>query len=208
LTSRLALLLHIAWRHIVMRQRQTAVAVGGVAVGVGFFLAVSALMVGSQNDFIKTLVSAAPHIIIYDELRSPPPQPGVRAFNGPDSTVALHGYKLRNEVRGIKDWQAILHAVNETPGAEGSPACPAPSPCASAAARSRSVSSASSRAWKARSPTSPTNSAPAASKTSSGSRAGSSSARSSPAASASTWATWSTPPPLPAPPAACASSGW
>jgi lipoprotein-releasing system permease protein len=121
LTSRLALLLHIAWRHIVMRQRQTAVAIGGVAVGVGFFLAVSALMVGSQNDFIKTLVSAAPHIIIYDELRSPPPQPGVRAFNGPDATAALHGYKLRNEVRGIKDWQAILHTVNDTPGAEGSP---------------------------------------------------------------------------------------
>ncbi|MBU6268800.1 MAG: ABC transporter permease [Sphingomonadales bacterium] len=103
-----------------MRRRQTAVAIGGVAVGVGFFLAVSALMVGSQNDFIKTLISSAPHIIVYDELRSPPPQPGVRIY-GREGAVALHGYKLRNEVRGIKDWQAILRAVNDTPGAVGSP---------------------------------------------------------------------------------------
>ncbi|MDE2405350.1 MAG: ABC transporter permease [Sphingomonadales bacterium] len=121
MSSNLALLFHIAWRHLVVRRRQTAVAIGGVAVGVGFFLAVSALMVGSQNDFIKTLISAAPHIIIYDELRSPPPQPGVRIYGGADAAVALHGYKLRNEVRGIKDWQAILRTVNDTPGAIGSP---------------------------------------------------------------------------------------
>jgi len=121
LSGRLALLLHIAWRHIVVRQRQTAVAIGGVAVGVGFFLAVSALMVGSQNDFVKTLISAAPHIIIYDELRSPAPQPGVRVYGADSGAVQLHGYKLRNEVRGIKDWQEILRTVNAIPGAFGSP---------------------------------------------------------------------------------------
>ena len=54
--GRLSLLLHIASRHLVVRRRQTGVAVGGVGVGVGFFLAVSALMVGSQNDFVKTLI--------------------------------------------------------------------------------------------------------------------------------------------------------
>jgi len=118
-SSRFTLLLHIAWRHLVMRRRQTAVAIGGVAVGVGFFLAVSALMVGSQADFVRTLISSAPHIILSDELRSPPPQPGLRAYG--EGAVVLHGYKQRNEVRGIKDWQAILRAVNQTPGAVGSP---------------------------------------------------------------------------------------
>lgn len=119
MTGRLALLLHIAAKHLLVRRRQTLVAISGVAVGVGFFLAVSALMVGSQADFMKTLIDAAPHIIVSDELRSPAPQPGVRAF--PGAAVELHGYKVRNEVRGIKDWQQILKAIDAVPGAIGSP---------------------------------------------------------------------------------------
>lgn len=117
--GRLLLLLHIASRHLLMRQRQTLVATSGVAVGVGFFLAVSALMVGSQADFVRQLIDVAPHIIISDELRSPAPQPGRRAF--PDGAVVLHGYKIRNEVRGIKDWQAVMASAAAIPGAVVSP---------------------------------------------------------------------------------------
>ncbi len=119
MNGRLALLFHIASKHLLVRRRQTLVAVSGVAVGVGFFLAVSALMVGSQADFVKTLIDAAPHIIVYDELRSPPPQPGVRSF--PGGAVALRGYKVRNEVRGIRDWPAIVRTIDAIPGAIGSP---------------------------------------------------------------------------------------
>lgn len=118
--ARLSLLLHIAAKHLLMRQRQTLVAVSGVAVGVGFFLAVSAMMIGSQTDFVKTLIDAAPHIIISDELRSPPPQPGLRAY-GSIGAAELHGYKVRSEVRGIKDWQQILREIDAMPGAIGSP---------------------------------------------------------------------------------------
>lgn len=117
--GRFGLLVHIAAKHLLVRTRQTLVAVSGVAVGVGFFLAVSALMVGSQSDFVKTLIDAAPHIIVSDELRSPAPQPGRRAFG--TGAVELHGYKVRNEVRGIKDWQQILREVDAIPGAIGSP---------------------------------------------------------------------------------------
>lgn len=109
-----ALLGRIAWKHLLGRRRQTAVAISGVAVGVGFFLAVSALMVGSQRDFIDTLVNAAPHIIVSDEVRSPPAQPGFLAYRG---AVALHGYKVRNEARGIKDWQRVVAAARAIPGA-------------------------------------------------------------------------------------------
>ncbi len=114
-----ALLLHIALRHLTARRRQTLVAVLGVAVGVGFFLAVSAMMVGSQNDFISKLIDAAPHVIISDELRSPPEQPGLRAF--PKGAVELRGYKRRTEVRGIRGWPAIMAAANALPGAIASP---------------------------------------------------------------------------------------
>ncbi|MBC2660565.1 ABC transporter permease [Novosphingobium flavum] len=119
MAGRLGLLLHIAAKHLLVRRRQTMVAVSGVAVGVGFFLAVSALMVGSQSDFVKTLIDAAPHIIVSDELRSPQPQPGRRVYG--QGAVALRGYKVRNEVRGIKDWQRILREVDAIPGAIGSP---------------------------------------------------------------------------------------
>ena len=64
MSGQLRLLASIAARHLVGRRRQTLVAVSGVAVGVGFFLAVSAMMIGSQNDFIKTLIDAAPHILV------------------------------------------------------------------------------------------------------------------------------------------------
>lgn len=117
--GRLGFLMAIALRHLSQRRRQTAVAVSGVAVGVGFFLAVSALMVGSQNDFVEQLIDAAPHIVISDELRSPSPQPGTRVFAG--GAMELHGYKVRTEVRGIKDWQAIIAAANAVPGAIASP---------------------------------------------------------------------------------------
>lgn len=119
MTGQIRLLAGIAARHLAGRRRQTLVAVSGVAVGVGFFLAVSAMMIGSQNDFIRTLIDAAPHIIISDELRSPPAQPGERAY--PGGAIDLRHYKIRNEVRGLKGWPEILRAVNGEPGAIGSP---------------------------------------------------------------------------------------
>lgn len=109
------LILGIAAKHLSKRKRQTAVAIAGVSIGVGFFLAVSALMIGSQNDFIQRLINAAPHIIISDEIRSPRPQAAVRAL--PGAVVQIHGYKVRNEVRGIKDWQEIAGAAGAVPGA-------------------------------------------------------------------------------------------
>ena len=112
--SRARLILGIAAKHLAKRKRQTAVAILGVAIGVGFFLAVSAMMIGSQNDFTQRLINAAPHIIISDEIRSPRPQPAIRALAG--SVVEVRGYKTRNEVRGIKDWQEIVRAAQAIPG--------------------------------------------------------------------------------------------
>ena len=119
MNGRFLLLLHIAAKHLIVRQRQSLVAISGVTVGVGFFLAVSALMIGSQNDFVERLIDAAPHIVVSDELRSPPPQPGLRA--NPGAAVELHGYKVRNEVRGIKEWQRIIRAAEQVDGAIASP---------------------------------------------------------------------------------------
>src|SRR3546814_6426127 len=74
------------------------------------------MMIGSQTDFVHRLIDAAPHIIVSDELRSPSPQPGVRAF--PDAAVTLHGYKVRTEARGLKDWPAIMAGASAFPRSE------------------------------------------------------------------------------------------
>lgn len=117
--ERSRLLLSIALKHISKRKRQTAVAVAGVGVGVGFFLAVSALMIGSQNDLIETLINSAPHIIVSDEIDSPSPQPALVA--NPGGAVAVRGFKPRNEVRGIRGWQEIVRAADAAADAVASP---------------------------------------------------------------------------------------
>ena len=64
------LVLAIAWTHVRRRSRQTLVAIAGVTTGVGFSIMMAAIMEGSQDDFIRTLVNALPHISVTDELRS------------------------------------------------------------------------------------------------------------------------------------------
>ena len=93
----MTLLFEIAWTHIVGRGRQTLVSIAGVAMGVGFAIAMAALMQGSQVDFIDTLVDAMPHVQITDERRSAPEQPASDAFE----TVEYRGLRPRDDPRGI-----------------------------------------------------------------------------------------------------------
>jgi lipoprotein-releasing system permease protein len=77
------LIFDIAVTHIAGRGRQTLVAVIGVAVGVGFSIAMAALMQGGQDDFVKQ--------------RTARHQPAEDAF----ATVAISGLRPRDDRRGI-----------------------------------------------------------------------------------------------------------
>jgi lipoprotein-releasing system permease protein len=108
------LILAIAWTHITFRARQTLVAIAGVMTGVGFSIMMAALMQGSQNDFIATLVDALPHISVTDELREPTPQPANVVYDAAE----IHG--LTPEVRrpGIKNPMATIASLQGwVPGA-------------------------------------------------------------------------------------------
>ncbi|MBL8771067.1 MAG: ABC transporter permease [Phenylobacterium sp.] len=109
----------IALAHLIVRVRQTIVATLGVAVGVGFFLAVSGMMVGSENDFVRTLIDSAPHIIVRDEQRTGARQPALDAW--PGGAVEVRGIKPEEEVRGLKDWPAMLADARALPGAIAAP---------------------------------------------------------------------------------------
>src|SRR5688572_1336861 len=91
------LILEIAYTHIAGRGRQTVVAIIGVAVGVGFSIAMAALMQGGQDDFIEQLVNALPHVQVSDERRAPPRQPAEDAF----AASAIYGLRPREDRRGI-----------------------------------------------------------------------------------------------------------
>ncbi|MBM3524758.1 MAG: ABC transporter permease, partial [Alphaproteobacteria bacterium] len=91
----------------------------GVMLGVAFFLAVSGLMRGSEQDFIKRLIDAAPHITVTDEFRAAPEQPAIAEF--PGASVELRGLKPRTEVRGIRGYKRKVDEIAALPGLRVAP---------------------------------------------------------------------------------------
>jgi len=113
------LIVDIALTHLRGRLRQSVVAMAGIATGVGFSIGMAALMEGSQQDFVDTLIDATPHIVIKDEFREPRKQP-VDQLN-PDGAVALRGVKPKEELRGIRNARARLAEVEKLPGVTAAP---------------------------------------------------------------------------------------
>jgi lipoprotein-releasing system permease protein len=109
----------IAWSHLRSRRRQTLVSLLGVVLGVAFFLAVSALMRGSELDLIARLVDTAPHITVYDQYRDARPQPANRVYE--DGAVQLHGLKPRAERRGIRQYKQKLELIDAVRGVQVAP---------------------------------------------------------------------------------------
>ncbi len=110
----MSLVADIAWTHVRARARQTVVALLGVAVGVGFSIMMAALMVGSQEDFIRQLVDSQPHITVSDERRTPPLQPAESVF----AAAEIRGLTPEVLRPGIKNPLATLNALDAwVPGA-------------------------------------------------------------------------------------------
>lgn len=120
----MGLILDLARGTLRRRRRQTLVSVSGVALGVAFFIAIAALMRGFQGFLIAQIIDVAPHIIVKDEARVPPPQPASLAFA--EGAVEVRGVKPRDGLRGIRaagDKLAILEAM---PGVAAAPVLQGP----------------------------------------------------------------------------------
>lgn len=109
----MGLVLELALGHLGQRKRQTLVSVAGVALGVGFFIGMMALMGGFQQYFITQVIDSWPHIIIKDEFREPAQQPVFRAY--PGAAVRLDSLKPRDELKGIRNAREILAALETSP---------------------------------------------------------------------------------------------
>lgn len=113
------LILDIALTHLRNRKRQTLVSVLGVAMGVGFFIAMAAMMQGFQHYFVAKVIDVWPHVVIKDEYRSAPVQPAQRLY--PDGAVKLRGLKPREELRGIRDAKTVIAELNRREGMLAAP---------------------------------------------------------------------------------------
>jgi lipoprotein-releasing system permease protein len=113
----MGLVIDIAFKHVTARLRQTLVATMGVATGVGFSIMMAALMQGSQDDFVKTLVDAMPHVTITDEQRVVAQQPARERYD----LAQIRGLKPRDDRHGIKSPAAILAVIDQTPGVTAAP---------------------------------------------------------------------------------------
>jgi len=111
--------LEVAVAHLVNRKRSTLVSLSGVVLGVAFFLAVSSLMRGSEKDFIRRLIDNSPHITVYDEYRSPRPQPA--ALRWKSGAVEISNVKPQAETRGIRGYRQSLEFVESLPGVRAAP---------------------------------------------------------------------------------------
>lgn len=113
------LILDIAVTHLIHRKRQTLVSVLGVAMGVGFFIAMAAMMQGFQRYFVAKIIDVSPHIIMKDEYRTPPRQPVELKYA--EGAVRLFNLRPREERRGIKNGMAVIDAIARQPGVAVAP---------------------------------------------------------------------------------------
>lgn len=111
--------LTIALAHLRQRPRSTLVSLLGIMLGVAFFLAVSALMRGSEQDFLKRLVDNSPHITVMDQYRTPHVQPA--ALRWPGAALAISNVKPQQETRGIRNYRNLLEAIQNMPGVRVAP---------------------------------------------------------------------------------------
>jgi len=110
----LSLVLDIALAHLRRRRRQTAVSVLGVALGVGFFIAVAGMMQGFQDYFVRKVIDVQPHITMMDQYRGAPLQPAMALYG--NGAVDLSGLRPRDEPRGIRNGNAVVAELRRLPG--------------------------------------------------------------------------------------------
>ncbi len=113
------LLFDIAVGHLKRRKRQTIVSLLGVSLGVGFFIAIAAMMQGFQQYFISKIIDVSPHVEMKDEFREPPPQPVELAYRS--GAIRVTGIKPKDEPQGIRNGKAKVAALSRLPGVTVSP---------------------------------------------------------------------------------------
>lgn len=115
------ILFNIAITHLYGRIRSTLISIGGVALGVGFFIAMAAMMQGFQGFFTQKIIDVSPHIVMEDEFRERPVQPVALLFPPATNAISLSNIKPKEEIRGIKSAEQIIKLLEKNASVYVSP---------------------------------------------------------------------------------------
>ena len=111
---RAALDLRFAWwvalRYLREGRSQTWLIFGGVAVGVGVMVFLSALLTGLQASLIDKTLGSQAHVVVK------PPEDAVRWELSPDAAVSARLERAPQRVRSIEVWQQVLIVIDRVPG--------------------------------------------------------------------------------------------
>ncbi len=99
----------LAIRFLKEGRAQTGLILGGVAVGVGVIIFLSALISGLQDTLVKQTLGSQAHIVV-----RPPEQIARRVDERAGEAVALRREKAPVRVQSIDQWQQVLESVEQT----------------------------------------------------------------------------------------------
>jgi lipoprotein-releasing system permease protein len=91
----------------------------GIVLGAAFFLGISAMMQGSESDFIRRLIDNSAHITVQDQFRNAQRQPLAELY--PTALIEMHRVKPETETRGIRNYATALEFLRSLPGLKASP---------------------------------------------------------------------------------------
>ena len=101
----------VATRFLIEGRMQTAFIAGGIAIGVGVIVFMSALLVGVQANFVKRVLTGQPHIQLL------PPKEIARPLR-PAAGGEIEGAVVQpplQRLKGIDQWQSILAKIRAWP---------------------------------------------------------------------------------------------
>ncbi|MBL0215354.1 MAG: ABC transporter permease [Myxococcales bacterium] len=102
----------LALRYLRDAKGQTALILGGVAVGVSVIVFLSALISGLQSSLIEKTLGAQPHITLHVPREAP--RPLVEAT--PQLAIARQIEETPQRLRSIDQWPTVISAVEQIPG--------------------------------------------------------------------------------------------
>ncbi len=104
--------LTVALRFLREGRMQTALIIGGAAVGVAVIYFITAVLVGVQADLIKRVTGAQPHVVI-----KPPEDTVAPLIAGKSAGARLSSVQARSQrLTTIDGWAALMRQTETTPG--------------------------------------------------------------------------------------------
>ncbi len=111
----LGVILQIVFTHLISRKRQTVVAALGVTFGIGFYISMVGFMTGADNLVNDLMLSATPHIRIYNDISIDSVQVAERVLSSDNTLVEVLHPKPRDRAKNIKDGVQILSIIKRDP---------------------------------------------------------------------------------------------